>query len=259
MKRHTFVFRGKLEHNAGLRPNATHFRTATGKRWPIRKPKRDGIVFGFVNTAEGWAVTQLDEVPLSQPVPLKRIHYSGLLGLGPNGGDIGEGAARLLFRDIVRGNSTLRALLLPKAAKIRVGGLADLQVSATAPDDATDLAEPPKKYSTVVTRVVRDSAMIRNLKALHNDRCQICGKTVTFLDGTTYSEGHHLRPLGGRHKGLDVAGNVIIVCPNCHAACDMAGRLISVKELRTDLRHRISDTAITYHNALVGRLRRAAS
>lgn len=36
----------------------------------------------------------------------------------------------------------------------------------------------------------------------------------------TYSEVHHIRPLGSPHNDPDIANNIIILCPNCHVLCE---------------------------------------
>jgi predicted restriction endonuclease len=98
--------------------------------------------------------------------------------------------------------------------------------SLTQPESPTSIVVeplPPPRESTEVLRVVRDTAIIRYLKRLYANRCQICARTIHLRDGD-YSEGHHLQPLGGEHYGPDVAGNIVIVCPNHHVEFDY-GRL----------------------------------
>ena len=48
-----------------------------------------------------------------------------------------------------------------------------------------------------------------------------CHATATFVksDGSNYFEAHHLIPIckqAGYKNSLDVAANLICVCPNCH-------------------------------------------
>lgn len=122
--------------------------------------------------------------------------------------------------------------------------------------NAVDCASLPAKYKDVVVqRVIRDSALVRRLKQIHRDRCQLCGQTVRMLDGSTYSEGHHLQPLGSLHRGPDTSENVLVLCPNCHARCDMAGVYLSAGELRLKPGHSIAAPYLAYHNNLVRTLR----
>lgn len=81
--------------------------------------------------------------------------------------------------------------------------------------DAPDTA--PSKVETTVYRVLRDTALARNLKRLHANRCQICNTRV-LINGAWYSEAHHLHPLG--LDGPDVAANIIVLCPNHHVSFD---------------------------------------
>jgi hypothetical protein len=86
---------------------------------------------------------------------------------------------------------------------------------------AIDLKEPvaPERMQIQVTRVIRDTAIVRRLKQLYLNKCQVCGEAIV-LRSKHYSEGHHLQPLGSDHKGPDIEGNIIVVCPNHHAEFD---------------------------------------
>lgn len=72
----------------------------------------------------------------------------------------------------------------------------------------------PKRIKRVVEQIQHDSRISKRLKALYQNRCQICGFTFAKKDGGFYSESHHVIPLGRR--GSDEIRNIIIVCPNCH-------------------------------------------
>ena len=72
---------------------------------------------------------------------------------------------------------------------------------------ATDLANPPSRVLTHTYRIIRDTRLIQRLKYLHRDRCQLCGETLKLPGGDRYSEGHHLQPLGGPHRGPDTSAN----------------------------------------------------
>lgn len=89
--------------------------------------------------------------------------------------------------------------------------------------DINDIEEQtplsPGRAEIKVTRVIRDTKISKRLKLIYNNRCQVCHHSLKLGD-TYYSEGHHLRPLGGQHKGPDIAGNMIIVCPNHHVEFD---------------------------------------
>ncbi|MEV5895921.1 HNH endonuclease [Nonomuraea fuscirosea] len=83
----------------------------------------------------------------------------------------------------------------------------------------------PGCRSTTVKRIVRDNALSRLIKNLHDHTCQICG-VRPLLPGGPYAEGAHIRPLGSPHDGYDVAGNLLCLCPNDHVLFDLGAILV---------------------------------
>jgi len=75
-------------------------------------------------------------------------------------------------------------------------------------------------------RLVRDSAVVAQVKALYRHLCQVCGREVRTLTGR-YVEGAHVVPLGGEYRGPDIIENVLCLCPNDHARFDHGGIFIS--------------------------------
>ena len=63
---------------------------------------------------------------------------------------------------------------------------------------------------------IRNMKAVKDLKALYENRCQISGEIYSFkkIDGVTYSEVHHLIPLG--KGGADDPRNMIVVNPLIH-------------------------------------------
>jgi len=102
----------------------------------------------------------------------------------------------------------------------------------------------PGRQGVTVDRIIRNTEIIKKLKRLYNNRCQICDSTIELI-GRNYSEGHHLKPLGRPHNGPDIEKNVIIVCPNCHVKLDYDS--IKIGAL-INLRHEIDMEYILYHN-----------
>jgi len=76
----------------------------------------------------------------------------------------------------------------------------------------------PRRLSTIL-RIVRDTGMSKQVKALHKHRCQICGEALETGTGP-YAEGAHIRPLGNPHNGPDEAANLLCLCPNHHVLFD---------------------------------------
>jgi putative restriction endonuclease len=82
--------------------------------------------------------------------------------------------------------------------------------------------EHPATRETFSRRVIRDTKVAANVKALYVNSCQICGTQVVTRTGL-YSEGAHIRPLGRPHHGPDIIANVLCLCPNHHASLDAGG------------------------------------
>jgi hypothetical protein len=115
---------------------------------------------------------------------------------------------------------------------------------------------PPERVRCTTTRIVRDTAEARRLKQRYKYRCQICKERIELGFGSFYTEIHHIRPLGGEHRGLDVPGNMLVVCPTHHAMLDLG-----VTTFRDDqsvliygiahplvLKHQLASENLNYHN-----------
>lgn len=79
---------------------------------------------------------------------------------------------------------------------------------------------PPQQVLSLVTRRIRDTKIIRELKTTYDGRCQICNQKIKLPNGNYYSEGHHIKQLGNAHLGPDIKENIIILCPFHHAEFD---------------------------------------
>ncbi len=97
-------------------------------------------------------------------------------------------------------------------------------------------------------RVLRDSRLARDLKDLHGGACQLCGDSICLPSGNTYSEAHHLIPLGRPHNGPDVAGNIVVLCPNHHVKLDYGLIPLSRERLSERAGHTVNEASIDYHN-----------
>ncbi len=122
------------------------------------------------------------------------------------------------------------------------------------PPKAIDIEPPPPdRVKTTTNRIIRDTALAQQIKALHKYECQICGLAIDLLDGTKYAEAHHIKPLGSPHIGLDVPGNIIVLCPNHHAMCDLGAILLDLGSLKSHEEHQIDRQYIDYHNSSIYR------
>lgn len=127
------------------------------------------------------------------------------------------------------------------------------------PPPPKEIVSPPRT-TTTVQRVVRSSAVVREVKQLHDYRCQIC--EVKLLGPTgPYAEGAHIKPLGRPHDGPDVRENILCLCPTCHVLFDLGaiaidsqllvidqfGNSLEDRNLRTVDGHKVGPEFLDYH------------
>jgi len=115
----------------------------------------------------------------------------------------------------------------------------------------------PRKVTTSVTRVVRDTALSREIKKHYDYRCQVCGIRLQ-CDGGAYAEAAHIIPLGSPHDGPDEADNILCLCPNDHVIFDKGGFTIKddytfngidgALSIKPD--HIVSLKSLRYHRSL---------
>lgn len=119
----------------------------------------------------------------------------------------------------------------------------------------------PLRQKQTILRIVRDTEMVRKMKSRYGFACQVCGfPSVQIGPKEFYVEGHHLRPLGGIHKGSDTADNIILLCPNHHVLFDKFaisidpadGRTVVSRNRRLSgkrmlMKHRLHADNIHYH------------
>ena len=111
------------------------------------------------------------------------------------------------------------------------------QSDTSNPVVANDIEAPTQRIESTTYRILRDTGLARRIKMLHDFQCQICGLAIELSDGLRYAEAHHIQPLGDPHDGPDVAGNIIVLCPNHHAMCDYFAITIDPSTLRTHPEH----------------------
>lgn len=114
--------------------------------------------------------------------------------------------------------------------------------------DYPEPTDPSVRQLTHSYRILRDTTLSMQIKALYKYRCQLCGQVLEASSGERYAEAHHLKPLGTPHNGPDIANNIICVCPNCHAKLDYGIIRIEIPKLNLDIRHKIDAEFINYHN-----------
>jgi predicted HNH restriction endonuclease len=121
---------------------------------------------------------------------------------------------------------------------------------------ASDINGPDESIESAtriitVNRIVRDTAMTRKVKALHNSTCQVCGNAVKLPDGSNYAEAHHIIPIGSPHNGPDRPNNIVVVCPNHHAMLDFGCVRLEVSKLSVAKGHTLAAESLDYHNTRI--------
>ncbi|GAA2342736.1 HNH endonuclease [Streptomyces sparsogenes] len=118
------------------------------------------------------------------------------------------------------------------------------------------------RRDVTTSRLVRDSALAKKVKELHDHSCQVCGTRLQYK-GRPYSQASHIRGLGSPHDGPDELPNLLCLCPNHHVLFDGLEIYIdadgvvrqtqgdeSLGLLRRHAGHRIDETYLRYHRTL---------
>lgn len=117
--------------------------------------------------------------------------------------------------------------------------------------------EITRRVPTNVQRIVRDTALGRKVKELHDYTCQVCGLRLDCAGGP-YAEAAHIRPLGAPHNGPDELANLLCLCPNHHILLDRGalslGDDFRVSDTGVALRqvpeHQISRVHVRYQRSI---------
>ena len=128
-------------------------------------------------------------------------------------------------------------------------------IDSEAQEPAAAYGPAPRRETTTL-RLVRDTAVTRQVKALHDYHCQVCGVRLGSAAGP-YAEAAHIRPLGAPHHGPDVLDNVLCLCANHHVLFDLGsfgvaedGALLGLPgQLRRHKKHPIGAEFLAYHLA----------
>ena len=128
--------------------------------------------------------------------------------------------------------------------------------------DSEASGEAVPRQTTLVQRIVRNTAVAISMKALYSARCQVCLTTISTAAGD-YSEAAHIRPLGMPHNGPDHPSNVLCLCPNHHVMFDLGGFVIRddlelmnpqtgelIGSLYVHPKHQIELDHVRYHRAM---------
>jgi putative restriction endonuclease len=145
-----------------------------------------------------------------------------------------------------------------KICRLRLVYAGDNTVRKSAEEIELDLdhnVREKKRVKGTVLRIVRDTKLAHDIKALYNHKCQVCGVAIPTKNGF-YSEGAHIKPLGKPHNGDDSLANLICLCPNHHVMFDKGSFSISDNynllgaesgHLTVHPKHKIEKENLNYH------------
>lgn len=131
------------------------------------------------------------------------------------------------------------------------------------PPTPSDADATALKVRVEYEKRIRDSAMIKKLKAKYGYRCHVksCDFHLPLSTGVDYVEGHHVKPLS--HDGPDTASNILILCPNHHALFDYRAPVFETKaririgdRIETLRPHDLAQKFIDFHNSMATESRR---
>ncbi|WP_394324774.1 HNH endonuclease [Haloferax sp. ATB1] len=126
--------------------------------------------------------------------------------------------------------------------------------------------ESPGRTETTTSRIIRNTSLALELKEQYDYTCQLCGDRRQSAISTGYAECHHIRPLGGTHRGPDTAENMLVLCPTCHADFDYGMVTIDCTshevvhqydssrdgaQLTVQSSHELDDSFLAYHNEVI--------
>lgn len=97
---------------------------------------------------------------------------------------------------------------------------ATIDANSESVSEAASPSTESRRRTTEVDRRIRDETLVRELKELYDDTCQVCGDRRLQGVAAGYSEVHHIKPLGRPHDGPDEKSNMLVLCPNHHADFD---------------------------------------
>jgi hypothetical protein len=92
--------------------------------------------------------------------------------------------------------------------------------------------EPLSRFLVEEMRYRRNPALADTLKSYYRHRCQVCGNDFEPRYGEALSESHHIQYLS--QGGLDISGNVAVLCPNHHRIIHATNAQFNRHELAYD-------------------------
>jgi len=118
--------------------------------------------------------------------------------------------------------------------------------------DKKEINNRSVRVQRLISVISRDKRLVDDIKSRYENTCQICDLSLSIDSNLHYSEVHHIIPLGYPFNGEDKLNNMMCVCPNCHILLDYKSFKLDISSLK-QLKHKISQKAINFHNKLVNK------
>lgn len=118
-------------------------------------------------------------------------------------------------------------------------------------NNALDTNNQAERKPRNIDSIVRNQTLVRKVKRIRDNTCQICNTKLMIGVNSFYSEVHHIRPLGNPHNGPDIISNMLCVCPNCHKKLDYGFVPIDRNLIVHIPQHTVDLIYIDYHNQRV--------
>lgn len=238
-------YRGVRKQGGGRRPTPEYFGCGLiDEVWlditvPPEAPKRTWK----------WFCSISNFVPFRTPVPWAK--FGSPLEVIPRN-LFGNGVRKIsedLFEEIMKMAGAEFARAAASQANVNEHGFqgADIIRQLRLLDKTSD----PTFSAATIQRPDRDVPLVRALKSLYEDRCQICGEVLVLPGGRRYSEAHHIRPLGRPHCGPDSSKNLMIVCPNHHVLLDYGAIALDASAILLHPAHQLGREFLQYHNEVL--------
>ncbi|THJ08962.1 MAG: hypothetical protein CAF43_013765 [Nitrospira sp. CG24C] len=124
-----------------------------------------------------------------------------------------------------------------RALDFKVIRLGISEASSRLPEEVPSTFPEGNRTTIVVNRAERSAAARLACIDAHGVSCTVCGMAFEGTYGREFADlihVHHLTPLAGRSKPLDVDPEADLrpVCPNCHAAIHYGGENRSIEHVR---------------------------
>lgn len=141
-----------------------------------------------------------------------------------------------------------RARILPEEkleAALLLGDRA--KVYELIQSEANGIAEERQAY-LYQQAPTRNPQLVANLHILYRGRCQLCMWDPIDIYGNTICHGHHIHWLS--RGGDDSMENLMLVCPNHHAAIHKVDAPLDFKDLAVDFQTHREPLQLNYHLAI---------